>query len=191
MPCIRRAQATFAAEDNVIIGNVALYGATSGEAYFRGIAGERFAVRNSGAWTVVEGVGDHACEYMTGGRVLVLGRTGRNFAAGMSGGVAYVYDPADNFRSRCNQQMVELEGLSESDDGSDDVTTVLEMLRNHVRFTGSTLAAGLLADWESVKGRFVKVIPKDYKRVLLAEARARAESREPAFNELVGAVVNG
>ena len=184
-------QATFAAEDNVIIGNVALYGATSGEAYFRGIAGERFAVRNSGAWTVVEGVGDHACEYMTGGRVLVLGRTGRNFAAGMSGGVAYVYDPADNFRSRCNQQMVELEGLSESDDGSDDVTTVLEMLRSHVRFTGSTLAAGLLADWETVKGRFVKVIPKDYKRVLLAEARARAESREPAFNELVGAVVNG
>jgi glutamate synthase domain-containing protein 3 len=184
-------QARFAAEDNVIIGNVALYGATSGEAYFRGIAGERFAVRNSGAWTVVEGVGDHACEYMTGGRVLVLGRTGRNFAAGMSGGVAYVYDPADTFRSRCNQQMVELEGLSESDDGSDDVTTVVEMLRNHVRFTGSTVAAGLLADWESVKGRFVKVIPKDYKRVLLAEARARAESREPAFNELVGAVVNG
>ena len=115
-------QATFAAEDNVIIGNVALYGATSGEAYFRGIAGERFAVRNSGARTVVEGVGDHACEYMTGGRVVVLGRTGRNFAAGMSGGIAYVYDPADNFRSRCNREMVELEGLSESDDGSDDVT---------------------------------------------------------------------
>jgi glutamate synthase domain-containing protein 3 len=132
---------------------------------------------------------------MTGGRVLVLGRTGRNFAAGMSGGVAYVYDPADNFRSRCNQQMVELEGLSRSsqgsDDGSDDETTVLEMLRSHVRFTGSTLAAGLLADWDAVRDRFVKVIPKDYKRVLLAEARARAESREPAFNELVGAVVNG
>ena len=145
-------QATFAAEDNVIIGNVALYGATSGEAYVRGIAGERFAVRNSGAWTVVEGVGDHACEYMTGGRVLVLGRTGRNFAAGMSGGVAYVYDPADNFRSRCNREMVELEGLSESDDDSDDVTTVLEMLRNHVRFTGSTVAAGLLADWEYGEG---------------------------------------
>ncbi len=188
-------QATFAAENNVIIGNVALYGATSGEAYVRGIAGERFAVRNSGALTVVEGVGDHACEYMTGGRVLVLGRTGRNFAAGMSGGVAYVYDPADTFRSRCNREMVELEGLSESDvssDGdSDDVTTVLGMLRSHVRFTGSTVAAGLLADWDEVKGRFVKVIPKDYKRVLLAEARARAESREPAFNELVGAVVNG
>ena len=184
-------QATFAAEENVIIGNVALYGATSGEAYVRGIAGERFAVRNSGALTVVEGVGDHACEYMTGGRVLVLGRTGRNFAAGMSGGVAYVYDPADNFRSRCNREMVELEGLSESEGDSDDVTAVVGMLRNHVRFTGSTVAAGLLADWDTVKSRFVKVIPKDYKRVLLAEARARAESREPAFNELVGAVVNG
>ena len=146
-------QATFAAEENVIIGNVALYGATSGEAYVRGIAGERFAVRNSGALTVVEGVGDHACEYMTGGRVLVLGRTGRNFAAGMSGGVAYVYDPADNFRSRCNREMVELEGARpSSDDDSDDVTTVLGMLRNHVRFTGSTVAAGLLADWDTVKG---------------------------------------
>ena len=144
---------------------------------------------------MVEGCGDHGCEYMTGGVAVVIGPTGRNFAAGMSGGVAYVYDPADNFRSRCNQQMVEVEGLPRSshasDDGSDDVTTVLEMLRSHVRFTGSTLAAGLLADWEAVRDRFVKVIPKDYKRVLLAEARARAESREPAFNELVGAVVNG
>ena len=186
-------QATFAAEDNVIIGNVALYGATSGEAYVRGIAGERFAVRNSGALTVVEGVGDHACEYMTGGRVLVLGRTGRNFAAGMSGGVAYVYDPADNFRSRCNREMVELEDLSESD--SDGIPTMSRPCsgcsRSHVRFTGSTVAAGLLTDWDTAKERFVKVIPKDYKRVLLAEARARAESREPAFNELVGAVVNG
>jgi glutamate synthase (ferredoxin) len=179
--------ATFAAEENVIIGNVALYGATSGEAYVRGIAGERFAVRNSGALTVVEGVGDHACEYMTGGRVLVLGRTGRNFAAGMSGGVAYVFDPDDNFRSRCNREMVELENLADTDDDA----SVQTMLRNHVRFTGSALAAGLLADWDAVKERFVKVIPRDYKRVLQAEARARAESREPAFNELVGVVVNG
>jgi glutamate synthase (NADPH) large chain len=184
-------QATFAAEDNVIIGNVALYGATSGEAYVRGIAGERFAVRNSGARTVVEGVGDHACEYMTGGRVLVLGRTGRNFAAGMSGGVAYVYDPGDTFRSRCNREMVELEGLTESTDGAADVTTVLTMLLDHVRFTGSSVAARLVADWETAKDRFVKVIPRDYKRVLLAEAKARSESREPGFNELVGAVVNG
>jgi glutamate synthase (ferredoxin) len=188
-------QSTFSAEENVIIGNVALYGATSGEAYVRGIAGERFAVRNSGALTVVEGVGDHACEYMTGGRVLVLGRTGRNFAAGMSGGVAYVYDPDDNFRSRCNRDMVELEQLPDSDDRADgepdDLGTVLTMLRNHRQFTGSTVAAGLLADWDRVKCQFVKVIPRDYKRVLLAEARARAESREPAFNELVGAVANG
>ena len=188
-------QATFSAEENVIIGNVALYGATSGEAYVRGIAGERFAVRNSGALTVVEGVGDHACEYMTGGRVLVLGRTGRNFAAGMSGGVAYVYDPDDNFRSRCNRDMVELEQLPDSDDRADgepdDLGTVLTMLRNHRQFTGSAVAAGLLADWDRAKSQFVKVIPRDYKRVLLAEARARAESREPAFNELVGAVANG
>ena len=154
-----------------------------------------FAVRNSGALTVVEGVGDHACEYMTGGRVLVLGRTGRNFAAGMSGGVAYVYDPDDNFRSRCNREMVELEQLPDSDDRADgepdDLGMVLTMLRNHRQFTGSTVAAGLLADWDRVKSQFVKVIPRDYKRVLLAEARARAESREPAFNELVGAVANG
>jgi len=189
-------QATFAAEENVIIGNVALYGATSGEAYVRGIAGERFAVRNSGALAVVEGVGDHACEYMTAGRVLVLGRTGRNFAAGMSGGVAYVFDPGDNFRSRCNQEMVELEELDALDDAGGvhdvhDVQIVQGMLRNHLRFTGSTVAAGLLADWEMAKARFVKVIPRDYKRVLLAEARARAESREPAFTELVGVVANG
>ena len=183
--------ATFAAEENVIIGNVALYGATSGEAYVRGIAGERFAVRNSGAMAVVEGVGDHACEYMTGGRVIVLGKTGRNFAAGMSGGVAYVYDPVDTFRSHCNREMVELEDLLGTEDESEEVATVLTMLRNHVRFTGSTLASGLLSDWDTVRGRFVKVIPRDYKRVLQAEARARAESREPAFNELVGAVVNG
>jgi glutamate synthase (ferredoxin) len=174
--------ATFAAEDNVIIGNVALYGATSGEAYFRGIAGERFAVRNSGARAVVEGVGDHACEYMTGGRVAVLGRTGRNFAAGMSGGIAYVYDPADNFRSRCNREMVELEDLD-----ADDASEVSDMLRNHVRETGSTLADALLKDWDVACSRFVKVIPRDYKRVRQAEAKARAESREPAFNELVGA----
>ncbi len=183
--------ATFAAEENVIIGNVALYGATSGEAYVRGIAGERFAVRNSGALAVVEGVGDHACEYMTAGRVLVLGRTGRNFAAGMSGGVAYVYDPGENFRSRCNREMVELEGLAESGDESEDAGVVLAMLRNHLRFTGSTVASGLLADWDAAKGRFVKVIPRDYKRVMMAEALARSESREPAFNELVGAVANG
>jgi glutamate synthase (ferredoxin) len=176
-------QATFAAEENVIIGNVALYGATSGEAYVRGIAGERFAVRNSGAIAVVEGVGDHGCEYMTGGRVLVLGKTGRNFAAGMSGGVAYVFDEQAVFSSRCNQEMVELEGL----DDRADLDFVHGLLAAHVRHTGSTVAAALLERWDESRAHFVKVIPRDYKRVLLAEARARAESREPKFAELVGA----
>jgi glutamate synthase (NADPH) large chain len=176
-------RATFAPEDNVIIGNVSLYGATSGEAYVRGIAGERFAVRNSGVSAVVEGVGDHGCEYMTAGRVLVLGRTGRNFAAGMSGGIAYVLDVHGNFKTRCNQDMIEFERL----DDADDIATVLTMLRNHVRFTRSTRAADILSNFEGVRPQFVKIIPRDYKRVRQAEARARAESREPAFNELVGA----
>jgi glutamate synthase (ferredoxin) len=176
--------ATFAPEENVIIGNVSLYGATSGEAYVRGVAGERFAVRNSGAWAVVEGVGDHGCEYMTNGRVVVLGRTGRNFAAGMSGGIAYVLDLQDNFRSRCNMDMVDVERLEDVE----DVDTVRTLLRRHVRYTHSTVAAALLADWESAREQFVKVIPRDYRRVQLAEAQARAESREPAFAELVGAL---
>jgi glutamate synthase (ferredoxin) len=178
------AAATFAPEENVIIGNVSLYGATSGEAYVRGVAGERFAVRNSGAWAVVEGVGDHGCEYMTNGRVVVLGRTGRNFAAGMSGGIAYVLDVHDNFRSRCNMEMVDVERLEDAE----DIETVQTLLRRHVRFTRSSVAAGLLADWESAREQFAKVIPRDYRRVLLAEAQARAESREPAFADLVGAV---
>jgi glutamate synthase (NADPH/NADH) large chain len=175
-------QARFAAEDNVIIGNVALYGATSGEAYVRGIAGERFAVRNSGATAVVEGVGDHGCEYMTAGRVLVLGKTGRNFAAGMSGGVAYVLDIQDVFSSRCNRDMVDLEELDR-----DDVDIVHGMLVRHVSHTGSTVAANLLATWDEARAQFVKVIPRDYKRVLVAEALARSESREPTFGHLVGA----
>jgi len=176
-------QATFAPEENVIIGNVSLYGATSGEAYVRGIAGERFAVRNSGASAVVEGVGDHACEYMTGGRVVVIGKTGRNFAAGMSGGIAYVLDPQGVFNSRCNKDLVELEGL----DQRDDIDLVHRMLERHVRYTGSTVGARLLANWDAARAQFVKVIPRDYKRVLLAEAKARSESREPRFAELVGA----
>ncbi len=177
-------QSTFVPEENVIIGNVALYGATSGEAYVRGVAGERFAVRNSGARAVVEGVGDHGCEYMTGGRVVVLGKTGRNFAAGMSGGVAYVLDPEGVFNSRCNTQMVDLEGLDERE----DIETVHEMLVRHVQHTSSALAARLLDTWEATRAQFVKVIPRDYKRVLVAEAKARSESREPKFAELVGAV---
>jgi glutamate synthase (ferredoxin) len=177
---------TFPSEDNVIIGNVALYGATSGEAYVRGIAGERFAVRNSGAYAVVEGVGDHACEYMTGGRVVVLGRTGRNFAAGMSGGIAYVIDDDGLFARRCNRGMVELESLEEEE----DLDFVRTMIARHAANTGSKRAAYLLSAWGSTSSRTIKIIPRDYKRILTAEARARSENREPAFAELV-AVARG
>ena len=163
--------ATFVPEQNILIGNVALYGATSGEAYFRGIAGERFCVRNSGAWAVVEGVGDHGCEYMTGGRVLILGGTGRNFAAGMSGGVAYVLDGEGEFARNCNLQMVDLDGV----DSQQDIDTVLAMLKNHLKYTQSTVAERVLADWSRYKGQIVKVMPKDYKRVLDAMERARRD----------------
>src|SRR5204863_1200720 len=130
-------QATFVPEENIVIGNVALYGATSGEAYIRGVAGERFAVRNSGAHAVVEGVGDHGCEYMTGGRVIVLGHTGRNFAAGMSGGIAYVLDVDGDFKRRCNLGMVEMGPLDEAD----EITFVRDLIRRHVGHTGSEYAA--------------------------------------------------
>jgi glutamate synthase (ferredoxin) len=148
-----------------------LYGATSGEAYVRGVAGERFAVRNSGALAVVEGVGDHACEYMTGGRVVVIGRSGRNFAAGMSGGIAYVLDAAGDFRRRCNPGMVDVEPLAVPA----DVEEVQELLRRHVRYTGSAVAQRILEGWAAAQLRFVKVMPRDYKRALLAMARAREE----------------
>jgi glutamate synthase (ferredoxin) len=162
-------QASFVPEENIIVGNVALYGATAGEAYFRGIAGERFAVRNSGALAVIEGVGDHGCEYMTGGRVVVIGPTGRNFAAGMSGGLAYVFDARGDFERRCNRQMVELEPLA----ANEDIEIVRDLLKRHVRYTQSTVAARLLQDWKTMQARFVKVVPKDYKRVLAAITKAR------------------
>jgi glutamate synthase (ferredoxin) len=174
------------AEENILIGNVALYGATSGEAFFRGVAGERFAVRNSGALAVVEGVGDHACEYMTGGRVVVLGKTGRNFAAGMSGGIAYVLDPGEVFQRRCNTQMVELESLN-----AEDVQFVRELVTKHVQLTGSELGSRVLADFDALQSVFVKVMPRDYKRVLAAQARAAAAGREATFQELVGVAANG
>jgi glutamate synthase (NADPH/NADH) large chain len=180
------AASTFPAEDNVIIGNVALYGATSGEAFVRGIAGERFAVRNSGAHAVVEGVGDHGCEYMTGGRVVVLGRTGRNFAAGMSGGIAYVIDDDGLFARRCNRGMVEIESLEEDE----DLDFVRDMITRHAAETGSRRAKYLLSVWGSTASRTIKVVPRDYKRIMIAEARARSENREPAFAELV-AVARG
>jgi glutamate synthase (ferredoxin) len=166
-------QSRFAAEDNIIIGNVALYGATSGEAFIRGVAGERFAVRNSGAVAVVEGVGDHGCEYMTGGRVVILGRTGRNFAAGMSGGLAYVLDEAGTFARRCNHDAIDLEPLLEDD----EATVVQELLERHVQYTGSAVAARLLEDWPLSAERFVTVIPRDYKRAIEARAKAAAQTR--------------
>jgi len=161
--------ATFAAEENIVAGNVALYGATSGEAYIRGVVGERFCVRNSGATAVVEGIGDHGCEYMTGGRVVVLGSTGRNFAAGMSGGIAYVYDPYGHFPSLVNYEMVELEPLSDL-----DREWLRATVERHRELTGSEVADGLLTQWESEVDSFRKIMPKDFKRVLSVMEEAAA-----------------
>ena len=169
-------------EENIIVGNVTLYGATSGEAYLRGVAGERFAVRNSGAHAVVEGVGDHGCEYMTGGRVVVLGRTGRNFAAGMSGGVAYVLDADGNFEQRLNPGMVDLDALDD-----EDWQIVRQLIARHIMFTNSAYAktdsgdAGRSAVREGDAAGLTS-------GCMLAEAKARAENREPEFAELVGSV---
>jgi glutamate synthase domain-containing protein 3 len=166
-------KARFLAEENMIVGNTVLYGATAGRAFFRGLAGERFAVRNSGAKAVVEGLGDHGCEYMTGGRVVVLGRTGRNFAAGMSGGVAYVYDKDRGFANRCNTELVDLEPLTEEDERE-----VKELISEHVARTGSLVGRNVLASWErGARERFVKVMPRDYRRVL-EERAAAAEAAE-------------
>jgi glutamate synthase (NADPH/NADH) large chain len=153
---------TFKAEENILIGNVVMYGATSGESYFRGIAAERFCVRNSGATAVVEGIGDHGCEYMTGGRVVVLGKTGRNFGAGMSGGVAYVWDRDGDFSRMCNTETFELESL----EAAADIKELQTLIENHRNYTGSSVAAHILDNWKSELARFVKVMPTDYKRVL-------------------------
>jgi glutamate synthase (NADPH) large chain len=160
----------FAAETNVIAGNVIAYGATAGELFISGIVGERFAVRNSGATAVVEGVGDHACEYMTGGTVVVLGPTGRNVAAGMSGGVLYVYDPDGILPTRLNPELVDLCGLDE-----DDELVITDLIARHSELTGSALGARLSKQIDRVLGEFVKVMPRDYRRVLEATRRARAE----------------
>jgi glutamate synthase (NADPH) large chain len=151
------------AEDNIIVGNVALYGATSGEAFIRGVAGERFAVRNSGAVAVVEGVGDHGCEYMTGGTVLVIGATGRNFAAGMSGGIAFVLDEDAGFAQRCNLASVALEAPQ-----LEDLVIVRTLLERHELLTGSEVAKRLLRNWRQARERFVKVLPEEYRRALRA-----------------------
>ena len=182
---------------NIIIGNTALYGATRGEAYFRGVAGERFAVRLSGASAVVEGTGDHGCEYMTGGVVVVIGKTGRNFAAGMSGGVAYVLDEEGDFAERCNMAMVELEPVPEEDDileklhhhGGDiahkgrvdvsgdmtrhDEERLAQLISNHMHFTGSKRAKQILDDWGHYRPMFRKVMPVEYRRALLEMERLR------------------
>jgi glutamate synthase (NADPH/NADH) large chain/glutamate synthase (ferredoxin) len=168
------ADAAYVAEENVIIGNTVLYGATSGRAFFRGLSGERFAVRNSGAHAVVEGVGDHGCEYMTGGRVVVLGPTGRNFAAGMSGGIAYVYDETGDFvQRRCNRSSVSFEELGEA-----DVLELRALVVEHAERTGSAVAARLLGDWEASLERFVKVMPDDLRRVLDEQAALAGELAE-------------
>ena len=161
-------KASFLPEDNIIIGNVCFYGATGGEAYIRGQSAERFGVRNSGAKIVIEGVGDHGCEYMTGGRVVILGPTGRNFGAGMSGGIAYIWDPKGEFPIRCNQAIVELERVSEPD----DLTELHIMITKHFENTGSTVAEEILNHWSDRVKEFVKVMPTDYKRVLMAQKTA-------------------
>jgi len=170
---------TFVAEENIIAGNVAFYGATSGEAYIRGVVGERFCVRNSGVNTVVEGVGDHGCEYMTGGKVVVLGKTGRNFAAGMSGGIAYILDETGDFAQHCNTSMADLETLD-----PEDIDTVHTLISNHVKYTESSKGAQVLENWDSMSAKFVKVMPRDYKRVLNAikEALEAGLSGDDALN---------
>ncbi|MDP3086018.1 MAG: glutamate synthase subunit alpha, partial [Rubrivivax sp.] len=174
------------ATHNIIIGNTALYGATSGEAFFRGVAGERFAVRLSGANAVVEGTGDHGCEYMTGGTAVVLGKTGRNFAAGMSGGIAYVYDEDGQFARRCNPAMVALEQVLPRAEqtgpaigwhaGQADETLLKKMIEDHHRWTGSLRAREILDGWNAARSKFIKVFPHEYKRAL-AERAARSEAQ--------------
>jgi len=182
------------AEDNIIVGNTVLYGATAGEVFFRGVAGERFAVRNSGATAVVEGVGDHGCEYMTGGMVVVLGQTGRNFAAGMSGGVAYVLDEDGTFPQRCNMSMVQLEAIPEeaaaSEDGEvethgrvhfnhlnkSDEAALRGKIEKHLRYTGSARAKQILDNWSTYLPKFVKVMPTEYRRALLEIAAQQKEA---------------
>jgi glutamate synthase (NADPH/NADH) large chain len=171
---------------NIVVGNTCLYGATEGEAYFSGVAGERFAVRNSGAHAVVEGTGDHGCEYMTGGLVVVLGNVGRNFAAGMSGGIAYVYDPDGQLKSLCNPASIELEsvrtgrpvsGFDRADPLHHDAERLRHFVERHFELTGSGRARALLDDWNAAAGRFVKVVPIDYRRAL-AEIEAAAVAAE-------------
>ena len=202
------------AEEHIIVGNTVLYGAITGECFFRGVAGERFCVRNSGATAVVEGVGDHGCEYMTGGIAVILGPTGRNFAAGMSGGIAYVLDADGGFADRCNQAMVELEPLAAEDAAlealdhqggdlethgqvelsaelnRDDARRLRGLIERHRQYTNSAAAARLLADWPAALGRFVKVMPVDYRRALQAQ-QASVRRPPPAIKPSKGVAHHG
>ncbi|HEY6105030.1 MAG TPA: hypothetical protein VIV59_03550 [Anaeromyxobacteraceae bacterium] len=173
-------EAGFVAEENIVIGNVAFYGATGGEAYIRGLAGERFCVRNSGVTAVVEGLGDHGCEYMTGGRVVVLGPTGRNFAAGMSGGIACVLDEGGRFERVCNREMVSLERLEDPE----EVALVRRLVEKHVQATRSRRGQQVLDAWPDLARKFVRVVPNDYRRVLAAQARFRAQGLPPDEAEM-------
>jgi len=167
-------ESTFVAEENILVGNVAFYGATTGEAYIRGIAGERFCVRNSGVHAVVEGIGDHGCEYMTGGRVVVLGACGRNFASGMSGGIAYVFDDDGDFGTfRCNKEMVELEPLIQEE----DIDELKSLIENHYQYTESAVAKRILENWNEMLGKFIKIMPVDYKNALERLAHEQSESK--------------
>ncbi|HEX5509331.1 MAG TPA: glutamate synthase subunit alpha, partial [Pseudolabrys sp.] len=198
------AEAGIVPEESIIVGNTVLYGAIAGECYFRGVAGERFAVRNSGALAVVEGAGDHCCEYMTGGVVVVLGQTGRNFAAGMSGGVAYVLDEDGTFKSRCNMAMVELEPVPEeeaiaereyghyndleshgrvdimADLTAQDAERLHKLISNHARYAGSKRAAEILSDWKRYRPMFHKVMPVEYRRALAEMAKEKAVAMQAA-----------
>jgi glutamate synthase (NADPH/NADH) large chain len=174
-------EAPIIAEHNILAGNVSLYGATSGEVFLRGVVGERFCVRNSGAIAVVEGIGDHGCEYMTGGRVVILGSTGRNFAAGMSGGIAYVLDQEGDFQTKVNPEMVDLDPLDD-----EDQEFLFDRISRHRDETNSAVAKALLEDWKVSLRKFVKVMPRDYKRVLKAASDAE-ERGQPVTEAIMGA----
>jgi len=178
-------EATFVPEENILIGNVVLYGAVLGEAYFRGIAGERFCVRNSGVNTVVEGIGDHGCEYMTGGRAVILGRAGRNFAAGMSGGIAYVWDIDGDFSTRCNMGMVELFGVEEEG----DIEELRELITNHYNYTESTVAKRVLDNWNALLPQFIKIYPTDYRRVIEEAEEVKSEDDLPSEDDVVSETI--
>jgi glutamate synthase (NADPH/NADH) large chain len=175
--------ARFVPEKNIIVGNVCFYGATGGEAYIRGIAGERFCVRNSGAKVVVEGIGDHGCEYMTGGKAVILGKTGRNFGAGMSGGVAYVLDADGTFPAQCNMEMIGLEKIETPEEQAE----LKAMIEKHLEKTGSAVAEYILSDWEYSLSKFVKVLPTDYKRMLGFIEKARNSGKYEKESDIIDA----